>query len=76
MVEIGGFLTATRTFVGLVLLPFIYIGFEQSITKAIQKDSIGLQQDKSKGERKNILKNFHKRVSFKGIYKLYEVVET
>ena len=68
MVDIGGFLTATRTFIGLVLLPFIHIGFEHSITKAIQNDIKNHKKGFKNEKRKQILNNFQNRVSFDGIY--------
>ena len=72
-VEIGGFISAMKAIFGLIILPYIYIIFTHSITKLVHDPKKGGKMKSS--TRRHMLKKFHERVSFKGIYNLHDIVE-
>ena len=63
--EIGGYVNSFRSLFGLIVLPFLYFAFIQSLTN----------DAKTKEEETIILKKYMQRVSFKGIYGLFDDVK-
>ena len=72
MVEIGGFISSVTALFGLLLLPYIYISWEHSITNAVCDKSNGKI---TKKHRKKKLDEFYNRLSYTGIYSLFETAE-
>jgi len=71
-VEIGGFISAVKAIFGIILIPYIYISFEHSISNASKDSKKGKLKRNS---RNHMISKFHNHVSFKGIYNLHDIVE-